>query len=122
MRGREQALDVGAVEVARREQVPALAAARRQQLARDDVQRTLDSSSRSSFLGLADEDDAVDLVDLEQLDLDALARAGRQVLADVVGPDRQLAVAAVGEDGELDAGGRPYSSSASIAARTVRPV
>ena len=31
------------------------------------------------------------------------SRDGRQVLADVVGPDRQLAVAAVGEHGELDA-------------------
>ena len=30
---------------------------------------------------------------------------GGQVLADVVGPDRQLAVAAVGEHGELHAGG-----------------
>jgi aminopeptidase len=30
-----------------------------------------------------------------------------EVLADVVGADRQLAVAAVGEDGELDAGGTP---------------
>ena len=52
---------------------------------------------------LPDEDDAVDLVDLEELHLDALAACGRQVLADVVGPDRQLAVAAVGEDRELDA-------------------
>ena len=38
-----------------------------------------------------------------QLDLDALAARGGQVLADVVGADRQLAVAAVGDDGELDA-------------------
>ena len=32
---------------------------------------------------------------------------GREVLADVVGADRQLAVAAVDEAGELDAAGRP---------------
>src|SRR6266496_2259948 len=51
------------------------------------------------------EDDAVDLVHLDELDLDAFAARGRQVLADVVGPDRQLAVAAVDEAGELDAGG-----------------
>src|SRR5581483_4685750 len=51
-----------------------------------------------------DEDDAVDLVHLEQLHLDALVARRRQVLADVVGPDRQLAVAAVGDDGELHAG------------------
>jgi hypothetical protein len=31
------------------------------------------------------------------------SRRGGQVLADVVGPDRQLAVAAVDEDGELHA-------------------
>ena len=38
-----------------------------------------------------------------QLHLDALAARGREVLADVVGADRQLAVAAVGEHGELHA-------------------
>ena len=54
---------------------------------------------------LADEQDGVDLVHLDELHLDALAARGGQVLADVVGPDRQLAVAAVDEDGELDARG-----------------
>src|SRR5919109_2661783 len=48
-----------------------------------------------------DEQDAVDLVDLDELDLDPLAAGGRQVLADVVGTDRKLAMAAVGEAGEL---------------------
>src|SRR5256885_5949844 len=48
-------------------------------------------------------EDAVDLVHLDELDLDALVAGGGQVLADVVGADRQLAVAAVGEDGELHA-------------------
>ena len=48
---------------------------------------------------------AVDLVDLDELHLDPLGARGRQVLADVVGADRQLAVAAVDEDGELDARG-----------------
>ena len=54
--------------------------------------------------------------------LDRLAQRGRQVLADEVGADRQLAVAAVDQDGELDrrAAGR-RRSSASRAARMVRP-
>src|SRR5215216_4127742 len=52
-----------------------------------------------------DQEDAVDLVDLDELHLDALVARGRKVLPDVVGPDRKLAVAAVGEAGELDAGG-----------------
>src|SRR5947209_9837978 len=46
--------------------------------------------------------DLVDLVELEHADVDALGRRGRQVLADVVGADRKLAVAAVGQDRELD--------------------
>ena len=44
-----------------------------------------------------DEQDTVDLVDLDELHLDALAARGRQVLSDVVGADRKLAVAAVDE-------------------------
>src|SRR4051812_34840877 len=56
-----------------------------------------------ALLALLDEDDLIDLVDLHQLDLNALVPRGRQVLADVVGANRQLAVAAVGEDGELHA-------------------
>src|SRR6266511_3774745 len=52
-----------------------------------------------------DEQDSVDLVNLDELHLDALVARGRKVLADVVGPDRQLAVAAVCEAGELDSGG-----------------
>ena len=43
----------------------------------------------------------VDLVDLLQAHVDPLPARRRQVLADVVGPDRQLAVAAVAEHGEL---------------------
>src|SRR5919202_6058154 len=50
-----------------------------------------------------DQEDAVDLVHLDQLHLDALVAGGREVLADVVRPDRKLAVAAVDENGELDA-------------------
>src|SRR5262249_36184790 len=49
------------------------------------------------------EQDLVDLVDFHELHLDALGARGREVLADVVGADRQLAVAAVDEHGELDA-------------------
>jgi hypothetical protein len=50
---------------------------------------------------LLGDEDAVDLVDLDELHLDALVAGGGQVLADVVGTDRKLAVAAVGKDGEL---------------------
>ena len=50
---------------------------------------------------LADRD-LVEAVDLLEPHVDALVAGGRQVLARVVGPDRQLAVAAVGEDRELD--------------------
>src|SRR5436305_5751656 len=57
------------------------------------------------LLRVRDQQDAVDLVDLDELHLDALVARGRQVLADVVGPDRQLAVSAVGEHGELHARG-----------------
>ena len=49
--------------------------------------------------------DLVDAVELLDADVDALRPRGREVLADVVGADRQLAVAAVGEHGELDARG-----------------
>ena len=56
------------------------------------------------FLRSRDQQDPVDAVDLLELDLDPLAAGGRQVLADVVGSDRQLAVTTVDEDGELDAG------------------
>ena len=57
-----------------------------------------------------DEHDLVDFVHLDELHLHALAACGGQVLADVVRPDGQLAVASVAED------------SASTAARMVRPV
>src|SRR5437016_9367992 len=40
-----------------------------------------------------DEQNAVDLVHLDELHLDALVARGRKVLADVVGSDRQFAVA-----------------------------
>src|SRR4051794_31030505 len=53
------------------------------------------------------EQNLVDLVHLDELHLDALVARGREVLADVVGANRQLAVAAVDEDGELDALGAP---------------
>src|SRR5207248_8008788 len=48
------------------------------------------------------EQNLVDLVDLDELHLDALVPGGRKVLADVVGPDRHLAVPAIDEHGELD--------------------
>ena len=46
--------------------------------------------------------DGVGAVGLGQAHLDLLDQRGRQVLADEVGPDRQLAVAAVDQHGELD--------------------
>src|SRR5581483_6180889 len=62
---------------------------------------TTRSSVIEILLTLGQKHDTVDLVDFQQLDLHALVARGGQVLADVVGADRQLAVAAVGEDGEL---------------------
>ena len=53
--------------------------------------------SAMDFLLFLQQQDAVDLVDLEQLNLDAFVARRRQVLADVVGADRKLAVAAVGQ-------------------------
>ncbi len=44
----------------------------------------------------------VGAVELLEPDVDPLLASGRQVLADVVGADRQLAVAAVAEHGELN--------------------
>ena len=66
--------------------------------------------------------DLVDAVDLLDADVDALAARGREVLADVVGADRQLAVAAVGEHRELHPLRAPVVEERSIAERTVRPV
>src|SRR5205823_11501012 len=57
------------------------------------------------LLGCRDQQNLVDLVDLDELHLDALVAMRGEVLADVVGADRQLAVAAVGEHRELHAGG-----------------
>src|SRR5438105_1554357 len=57
------------------------------------------------LFGGRDQQDAVDLVHLDELHLDALLARGRKVLADVVGSDRKLAVAAVDEDRQLDARG-----------------
>src|SRR3954447_9860700 len=49
------------------------------------------------------EQNLVDLVHLDELHLDALVARGREVLADVVGANRQLAVAAVDKHRKLDA-------------------
>src|SRR6266545_351583 len=57
------------------------------------------------FLRSWDEQDLVDLVDLDELNLDAFLAGGRQVLPDVVGSDRKLPVAPVGEAGALHARG-----------------
>src|SRR5581483_528894 len=63
------------------------------------------SWSCTLLLGSGDEQNLVDLVHLDELHLDALAAGRRQVLADVVGTDRKLSVAAVTDDGELDTRG-----------------
>src|SRR6478735_1795172 len=47
------------------------------------------------LLSCGNEQDAVDLVDLDELNLDALGARGRKVFADVVRADRQLAVSTV---------------------------
>src|SRR4029079_9675573 len=57
------------------------------------------------LLRLLDQQHLVDLVDLDELHLHALLARGGQVLADVVGANGKLAVAAVGEHRELDARG-----------------
>src|SRR5687767_11809323 len=61
------------------------------------------SPGGSSLLTGRDQQDLVDLVDLDELNLHALLAGGGQVLADVVGTDGKLSVAAVGEAGELHA-------------------
>src|SRR5919204_2075162 len=68
---------------------------------------TLISPTVVLLLRLGDEQDSIDLVHLHELHLDALVTRRWQVLADVVGADRQLAAAAVAGDGQLDAGGTP---------------
>src|SRR6266545_5564141 len=73
-------------------------------LVRSSRMTRMSAIGRLLFLA-GDEQDSVDLVNLDELHLDALVARGRKVLADVVGPDRQLAVAAVCEAGELDSGG-----------------
>src|SRR6478609_8802049 len=54
----------------------------------------------SSGVTPGDAHDVLAAVVAGQAHLDLLAVAGREVLADVVGPDRQLAVAAVDEHGQ----------------------
>ena len=78
LRARQQALDVLAREVVDRQQV---------------LHAATSSSCADGHL--------VDAVDLLDADVHALVARGRQVLADVVGPDRQLAVAAVGQHRQL---------------------
>src|SRR5262249_44035947 len=55
----------------------------------------------TGVLPFASQYDLVDLVDLDELHLDALVAVGRKVLAHVVRADRQLTVAAVGAHREL---------------------
>src|SRR5690349_4618265 len=57
---------------------------------------------RPDRLGGALDQDRVLAVDLLELDPDDLLARCRYVLADVIGPDGQLAMAAIDEDGEPD--------------------
>ena len=96
---REQPFDVVAVEVVDGDQVAAGGCWGRQcSCTRERV-----DVGHAGLLRGREQEHAVDLVDLDELHLDALAACGRQVLADVVGTDGELTVAAVGEHGELDA-------------------
>ncbi len=61
-------------------------------------------------------------VAFDQVNGDPLALRRWNVLADVVGSDREFPVATVDESGQLDPSGRPRSASASRAARIVLPV
>src|SRR5207245_11265334 len=63
---------------------------------------TPDASRPSVTLFRIFDDDPVLAVVYPVPDGDAVAAGGRQVLADVVGADRQLPMAAVDEDGQLD--------------------
>ena len=73
--------------------------ARRQLLEAEQVLARPGRHRRSSPPAI---DDAVLAVDLAQQHLDRFAARGRDVLADEVGADRQLAVAAVDQHRELD--------------------
>ena len=68
---------------------------------RSSIAQQVPHASASARLRLGDRH-FVDPVDLLEADVDPLLARGRQVLADVVGAEGQLAVAAVAEDGELD--------------------
>src|SRR5687767_7207747 len=65
------------------------------------VKRSLRVHPMSGLLGFFDHH-AVFAVVLSQSHRHALAAGCRQVLADEVGPDGQLAVAAIDQDGQLD--------------------
>src|SRR5713226_10063129 len=71
--------------------------------------KTRPSSSTSAAWRFLDGNDhrLVDAVLLGDEDLDSLRVRRGDVLADVIGTDRQLAVSAVDEHGELDCAGAP---------------
>jgi hypothetical protein len=71
---------------------------------------------------ISNDDHPVLPVGLHQVDQHPILAGRRHVLADVVGPDRQLPVPAVDQDREPDRRRTPELESASIAARAVLPV
>src|SRR5213593_1162791 len=78
------------------------------------------SSSTSAACALPGNDDRlVETVLFGDQHLDALRVGGRDVLADVVGADRELAMAAVDEHGQLD-GTRPAEVHESVHGRARR--
>src|ERR687890_883032 len=64
-------------------------------------------SSRVKKLLVSNDDHPVLPIGLLQVDKHSFATRGRHVLTDVVGPDRQLSVAAVDENRQPDGGGPP---------------
>ena len=97
-----------AVERPRRVRGPCRGCARRRCVVRSPTPRRWRvAGGRSSRASRRLEHDPVDPVDLLELDADPLRERGREVLADVVRADRQLAMAAIDEHGELHALGPP---------------
>ena len=97
----EQALDVVAGQVGDGDEVAARRRPGRAQLVADETDRVHRSSSSGEGISRTA---STSSTSTSCTWIRSSARR-RQVLADVVGADRELAVAAVDEDGELDAGG-----------------
>ena len=80
------------------------------------------SASRHELASFIEPDRIRLVVDILQPQAHAFARRGRNIFADVIGANRQLAMTAIDQRRELNRAGRPNEPIASIAARIVRPV